>query len=201
MSSNRTSQEAGGEEEEDPFTSLLHLEEKYHAEGYALGVEDGARAGRIEGRTFGLEKGFEKFSALGQLGGRSAVWSARLESLQNSGGQGVLQLPPLKESERLRRQVERLCEVADRESLSTVNDEEGVNAFDDRLREANAKARLVGRMVGEREDLSAVEDAAPGTAKAGKQGNGGGEMEDFAGLRVPAAKRSGDVMGERRAFI
>lgn len=57
------------EEEDDILSSLLNLEDKYHAEGYAAGVSDGSRAGRIEGRTFGLEKGFEKFTELGRLGG------------------------------------------------------------------------------------------------------------------------------------
>ena len=186
----------------DPFDSLLNLEATYHAEGYALGASDGARAGRIEGRTFGLEKGFEKFAELGRLGGRAGVWGARLErhpprdgervgvseGEREGGGVG------LKGSERLRRQVARLRELSDPESLSTVNDEESVNAFDERLREARAKATLVGKMVGERDGDAASDALASGgeagAAKVkgkGKPAGGSKEMEDFAGL--PLAKK------------
>lgn len=64
--------------EEDPFDSLLNLEEKFYGDGYQLGVADGSRAGRIEGRAFGLEKAFEKFLPMGILHGRSTVWAGRL---------------------------------------------------------------------------------------------------------------------------
>lgn len=64
--------------EDDPFDSLLNLEEKFYDDGYQLGVADGSRAGRIEGRAFGLEKGFEKFLPMGILHGRSTVWAGRL---------------------------------------------------------------------------------------------------------------------------
>lgn len=175
----------------DPFDSLLNLESTYYAEGHALGASDGARAGRIEGRTFGLEKGFEKFAELGRLGGRAAVWDARLH-LQSSGTDEDAGGLAVKGSERLRRQVARLRELTDPESLSTVNDEESVNAFDERLREAKAKATLVGKMVGEKDgeagpDATAADDGASSAKKArGKQGRSR-EMEDFAGL--PLAKK------------
>jgi hypothetical protein len=63
---------------EDPFDSLLTLEDTLYTSAYAQGVQDGARAGRIEGRIFGLEKGFEKFAAMGVLHGRACVWGSRL---------------------------------------------------------------------------------------------------------------------------
>ena len=63
---------------EDLFDGLLELEEKFYGEGYSLGVEDGRRAGLVEGRLFGLEKGFEKYAAMGKLHGRSVVWAGRL---------------------------------------------------------------------------------------------------------------------------
>ncbi|TKA63174.1 hypothetical protein B0A49_07192, partial [Cryomyces minteri] len=62
----------------DPLDDVLSLEDKYYSEGHALGVSDGSRAGRIEGRIFGLEKGFEKFVAMGALGGRSTIWASRI---------------------------------------------------------------------------------------------------------------------------
>lgn len=70
------------EMEEDPFDSLLNLEEKFYDDGYQLGVADGSRAGRIEGRAFGLEKAFEKFLPMGVLHGRSTVWAGRLPNHQ-----------------------------------------------------------------------------------------------------------------------
>lgn len=71
--------------EDDPFDSVLDLEETYYQEGYDLGVADGSRAGRIEGRVFGIEKGFEKFAAMGMLHGRAAVWASRLPRKKEQG--------------------------------------------------------------------------------------------------------------------
>ena len=159
---------------DDLFSDILNLEDQYHAEGFSVGAVDGARAGRIEGRTFGLEKGFEKFAQLGRLGGRAAVWSARLDC------QGEVEL---KGSERLRRQVERLRELCDAESVSTVNDEESVNAFDERVRDAGAKGTLISKMVGEKDgDLDFGEAGDETKGKEGASRKGGGEMEDFVGL-------------------
>ncbi|MCJ1361557.1 hypothetical protein MMC16_000657 [Acarospora aff. strigata] len=68
--------------EEDPFDSVLNLEDQFYDDGYQLGVADGSRAGRIEGRVFGLEKGFEKYLAMGILHGRAAVWAGRLPNIR-----------------------------------------------------------------------------------------------------------------------
>lgn len=64
--------------EDDPFDSLFTLEDKFYKEGYDLGVSDGNRAGLIEGRLFGLEKGFEKHASMGKLYGRAVIWTGRL---------------------------------------------------------------------------------------------------------------------------
>ena len=64
--------------EHDPFDSLLALEDTFYKEGYDLGVSDGTRAGLIEGRLFGLEKGFEKYASMGKLYGRAVIWTGRL---------------------------------------------------------------------------------------------------------------------------
>jgi hypothetical protein len=68
----------------DPFDTLLTLEDTLYTDAYALGTKDGARAGRIEGRIFGLEKGFEKFASMGVLHGRACVWASRLPSSPGS---------------------------------------------------------------------------------------------------------------------
>lgn len=64
--------------EHDPFDSLLSLEDNFYKEGYDLGIADGNRAGLIEGRLFGLEKGFEKYASMGKLYGRAVIWTGRL---------------------------------------------------------------------------------------------------------------------------
>ncbi len=64
---------------EDLFDGLLELEGTFYNEGHSLGVEDGRRAGLVEGRFFGLEKGFEKYAAMGRFHGRSIVWAGRLQ--------------------------------------------------------------------------------------------------------------------------
>ena len=168
--------------EDDPFDSLLSLEETYYAEGLALGIADGERSGRIEGRLFGLEKGFEKFTAMGRLNGRAQVWTGRLASESGSGVE-------LKGSERLRKHVERLAELTDPESLETKNDEAAVSEFDERVAGAKAKATLIARIVGEVDDgqtgSGGAEDEVPRPASS--KTNPTGEMEDFTGLPAAAA--------------
>jgi hypothetical protein len=195
------------QQQEDPFDTLLSLESQYHAEGLALGIAEGTAAGRIEGRVFGLEKSFEKFIELGRLGGRATVWNARLpdqhrtstynaaddaeagklevgkeEASRSSVPSDVLGVLPGSGSERLVRHVKRLVELTDSDDVSRENSEDGVQDFDDRLREAKAKAVLVERLVGE----GGKENAGSGTAvkRAGVKSSGAksSEMEDFGGL-------------------
>lgn len=180
----------------DPFDSLLGLEDQYYTEGYNLGVEDGSRAGRIEGRIFGLEKGFEKYAAMGALMGRSAVWEARssekasvdsdntAESASDNERQSVA---PLAGGPRLEKHIERLSALTEAESLPMQNNEEAVNEFDDRFRDATSKATLISKIVGE--DSIDLDRAAPGDrgkaggtrgpAKTGSSGKGA-EIEDFS---------------------
>ena len=68
--------------EEDLFDDILGLEDRFYDEGYKLGVADGTQAGHIEGRLFGLEKGFEKYVSMGKLHGRTSVWASRLPHSQ-----------------------------------------------------------------------------------------------------------------------
>lgn len=178
----------------DPLESLLSLEEQYHHEGRALGVVEGEATGRIEGRVFGLEKSFEKFIELGKLGGRAAVWNSRLPKFDGDAAPSSVGLEVGKEgtglgplnggaSERLTRHVRRLVELTDQNDVSRENSEEGVQDFDDRLREAKAKAVLVERLAGEGKETSA--NGGPAVKRAGvksTQKSGGGEMEDFGGL-------------------
>lgn len=180
--------------DEDPFDTLLTLESQYHAEGRQLGITEGSLSGRIEGRVFGLEKSFEKFIELGRLGGRSAVWNARLPDAASTSSSQALEVGKDEPervlgvlsgsgSERLVRHVKRMAELTDSDDVSRENSEDGVQDFDDRLREAKAKAVLIERLVGEGKE-SAVAGGVMAVKRAGVKGNAAksSEMEDFGGL-------------------
>ncbi|KAK4966022.1 hypothetical protein LTR66_003875 [Elasticomyces elasticus] len=177
----------------DPFDSLLGLEDQYYAEGYKLGIADGSHGGRIEGRIFGLEKGFEKYAAMGVLAGRAAVWVARLQedadaennlSLGNSGltvpesppglltargdlvrrsldrgkeqlpersrdARGQPLIPSLSLNVRLDKHIQTLSALTEAGSLSKQNNEESVSDFDDRLKRADGKVKVIEKILGE----------------------------------------------------
>ena len=164
--------------EEDPFDTLLSLEDGFYKEGYDLGVSDGARAGLIEGRQFGLEKGFEKYTAMGKLHGRAMIWAGRLpgtrshvdvinkeatevnlaEALDSVAIQDYdaklyrpieQHAPPLPANPRLETHVRTLYALSEPGSLSTDNNEDAVSDFDDRLKRAEGKVKVVKKLIGE----------------------------------------------------
>ncbi|KAJ4415647.1 hypothetical protein N0V82_007208 [Gnomoniopsis sp. IMI 355080] len=142
----------------DPFDDIINLEEKFYSDGHKAGVADGARAGRIEGRSFGIEKGYEKFVEAGRLYGKAVVWANRLPQAQPQAPastepqqQQQQQLPALSGGggARLEKNVLTLHALVEPETLSTENSDEAVNDFDDRVKRAQGKARVVERQVGE----------------------------------------------------
>ncbi|KAL5324400.1 hypothetical protein ACEPPN_008945 [Leptodophora sp. 'Broadleaf-Isolate-01'] len=174
------------------FDEVLGLEEQFYRDGFNQGLEDGVQAGRIEGRTFGLEKGFEKYIESGRLYGKSIVWANRITHLQkratdadnsvygspsqilaassdNQSPQPV-QLPNLKilpENQRLTKHVKVLHALAESESLSTENSEEAVSDFDDRLKRAQGKAKIIERIVGESQGDGATGLSATSSTSGG----------------------------------
>lgn len=217
--------------EDDPFDSVLDLEETYYQEGYDLGVADGSRAGRIEGRVFGIEKGFEKFAAMGMLQGRAAVWASRLPRKKEQGKDnekkatiaqdevtsssleaspnnlmpttsegialvpvedGVVAsgLPPLAVNPRLERHIQTLFALVEPDTFSTENTEESVADFDDRLKRAGAKAKVIERIVGEGDVDTRQTDTSPSASgtkdrrvKVSRIEKTAGNMEDFGDRR------------------
>lgn len=155
--------------ETDPFDTLLTLEDQFYSEGHAEGLADGEAAGRAEGRQLGLERGFAKFAEAGRLQGRAIVWANRLRESSRPvvSGEGDAEgaapgagaesegasegriLPPLAHSARLAKHVSALYALAETESLSTENTDEAVDDFDDRLRRAQGRVKVIERMVGE----------------------------------------------------
>ena len=215
--------------EDDPFDSVLDLEETYYQEGYDLGVADGSRAGRIEGRVFGIEKGFEKFAAMGMLHGRAAVWASRLPRKKEHGKDnekkatitqdevtsssleaspynliptssealvlaedGVVAsgLPPLAVNPRLERHIKTLFALVEPDTFSTENTEESVADFDDRLKRAGAKAKVIERIVGEGDVDARQTDTSPSVSgtkdhrvKVSRIEKTADNMEDFGDRR------------------
>ncbi|PKS07749.1 hypothetical protein jhhlp_006357 [Lomentospora prolificans] len=157
---------------EDLFDGALTLEDDLYTRGYNQGYEDGKRAGKIEGRSFGMSKGFEKFSESGRLYSRAVVWANRLPSSATgsdrtnltsasgdseaqeavaesiSGEKPSLMLPPLPDNARLTKNVESVHALMEPGTLSTENSDEAVQDFDERLRKAQGKVRVIERAIG-----------------------------------------------------
>jgi len=174
--------------DQDPLDDLWSLEEQFYQEGHELGMADGSRSGRIEGRIFGLEKGFEKFAAMGALAGQCAVWEARMSKQINPGetkesSPNGIDVPALPENARLRKHFQTLSALAEAESLSMQNNEEAVTDFDDRLNRAEGKMKVIQSILGESGPGST--DTGSATRRTTKKSNNA-NMEDFA---VPQAMR------------
>jgi len=174
--------------ESNTFDEVLGLEEKFYDDGYRQGIADGVKAGRVEGRNFGLEKGFEKFVESGRLHGKSLVWANRIPHLQPklkhtreastdlksqhpepiSSPQG---LPPLPDNQRLVKHLKVIYALAESESLSTENTEEAVSDFDDRFKRAQAKAKVIERLLGDSKgELDGSEKVVKGNENIGDAG-------------------------------
>lgn len=156
----------------DPFDELLELENDYYKEGYDAGVADSTYAGMIEGKVFGIEKGYEKALQLGKLHGRALVWQHRFSPSKKDPGQGegssdtssastprpaeaqkldefVRSLGQLPDNVRLRRHVEALHTASDASTVLKDNSDDSVTEFDDRIAKANAKAKVIANIMGE----------------------------------------------------
>jgi Essential protein Yae1, N terminal len=163
---------------DDSLDDLLNLEENYYQEGYRLGEADGTHAGLVEGKLFGVEKGFEKAMDMGRLSGKAEVWRRRFtvmtaplphpapmsssskseistEQMQTEHALdawtalSVNGLPPLAANARLGKHIDSLLSATDSASLSTANSDEAVAEFDERLAKAKAKAKVISNIIGE----------------------------------------------------
>ena len=166
----------------DTFDSLLNIEDDYYEEGFKQGREDGIKQSRLEARVFGIEKGFEKFVEMGKLQAKAKIWDARLKTAKtasvagaNGGGEGGSQrLPPLPTSFRLEKHIRTLLELVDFNTLSTANTDEAVSEFDDRLKRALAKVKIIERMIGKSTDQPSSKVSSQ-AAQSQKNSN----IEDF----------------------
>jgi len=135
--------------DDDLFDDVLHVESRFHQEGYQEGLRDGAKHGLAEGRAFGLQKGFEKWLESGKLAGKSIVWANRLPSATQSSAaeSSGPKLPSLPNNARLDKNVHTLYSLVDPKTLSIDNSDAAVQDFDERLKKAQGKERIVSRVV------------------------------------------------------
>lgn len=140
----------------DPLDDVLDLEERFYQEGYQLGVKDGEQAGLVEGRSFGMQKGYEKFLESGRLASKAIVWANRLPQSSSS-----CTLPQLTKNARLEKNINTLYALVEPETLSTANTDEAVQDFDDRVKRAVGKAKIVERMAGGAKENPREETSTP----------------------------------------
>lgn len=146
---------------DDPFDDLLELEDEFFKEGYDAGVADSAYAGLIEGKVFGIEKGYEKALELGRLHGHALVWKRRMEDSQSdhterTGGKTSQPdtsttpvLPPLLENARLRKHIDALLALSDPSQLPKDNSDDAVADMDDRIAKSRSRVKMISGLVGE----------------------------------------------------
>lgn len=147
------------------------------AEGRQLGLERGflkfVESGRLQGRAIvWANRAGGQQRARGLLGsggkeGQGAAGGGRGDREGGGEGEGQRQgdgdedggeapqetrlLPPLPDNPRLAKHITTLYALAETESLSTENNDEAVDDFDDRLRRAQGRFKVIERMVGEGE--------------------------------------------------
>lgn len=147
----------------DPLEDVFNLEDGFYRQGYQQGLEDGEQAGRIEGRSFGMQKGFEKFLESGRLASKAIIWANRIPKTSSTASECECKLPPLPRNARLEKNISMLYALVEPDTLSTANTDEAVQDFDDRVKRAQGKLKVVERMVGEGSGASAKEPGSPST--------------------------------------
>ncbi|TQS33041.1 hypothetical protein Golomagni_06624 [Golovinomyces magnicellulatus] len=140
----------------DLFDDVLNVEGGFYDQGYQQGVEDGELAGKIEGRQFGMGTGFDKFLESGRLAGKATVWINRMpregtqqpeSSESDKMSQKQCSLPPLSANGRLEKNIRTMYALVEPETLSTSNTDEAVQDFDDRVKRAQGKAKVIEKTV------------------------------------------------------
>ncbi|KAK7208430.1 hypothetical protein BZA70DRAFT_287734 [Myxozyma melibiosi] len=172
--------------DDDLFDSLLNLESDFYQEGYNEGFADGVRSGTSEGMQFGLQTGFHRFLSVGIISGRCEIWkhakppltarSAPTSSPAASSSETIEVMsigPPETGGARATKQLQVLTDLVT--DIPIVNTEEAVEEFENRLKRAKARAKVVQRMLKDSVPLSYEEEVV----KVGGRGARGEEtIED-----------------------
>merc|ERR1711939_1262277 len=171
---------------DDLLGDLLSLEDGFYDEGFQAGVADSARAGHLEGKVFGIEKGYDKALELGKLNGRAYVWKYRQQDAKRVAtdeplragsddvtrssspiGEAFNAMTSLPKNSRLDKHVDGILALTDPDKVSTDNSDESVSQFEDSVAKAKAKAKMVA--------IAASEPLEAGSGPAAS-------IEDSAGL-------------------
>lgn len=164
---------------DDLLGGLLDLEEGFFKEGYEAGIADSEYAGTLEGKIFGIEKGYDKALELGKLHGRALVWLRRQQSTSkeaaeaskgnadevSSADSGTLHralnaMSDLPKNSRLKKNIETLISMSDPANVPNDNSDESVSLVEDAIAKSKAKAKMVATVTGESLDAGAASRAA-----------------------------------------
>ena len=192
---------------DDLLDSVLHLEEDSYQAGFDEGKADGAEAGYAEGLTFGIEKGYQKALEMGKLHGRALMLNACLSDpvsmsedtedqsvtasaiatssdmkmVNNADTPKISGLSTLPDNPRLKKHVETLLKLTDPNTLSAENSDEAVDDFDEKMKRAVAKAKIIDRLIAEPYGLTISGEATQGEAQPA---TGSGNIEELNNLAV-----------------
>ena len=193
---------------DDVLDSVLNLEEASYQAGFDEGKADGAEAGWAEGIGFGIEKGYEKALEMGKLHGRALMLNACLADpvlISNDAedqapiapavatthddskredddtAPKMPDLPTLPANPRLKKHVETLLKLTEPQTLSTDNSDEAVDQFDDRMKKAVAKAKIIDKLIAEPYNLTVSSGSGEQTSQSAA---GSGNIEELSNLAV-----------------
>ncbi|KAL2888890.1 DUF1715 domain-containing protein [Ceratocystis lukuohia] len=176
---------------DDIFEGAFNLEDEIYNKAYEEGHADGIWAGKVEGRSFGMAQGFDKFFEAGKLFSKAVVLGTRIaatppgtanhapdpstpaktpsaqdtttaptttagSAASTASEKTIPSLPPLQSNARLEKNIIALYDLMELDTLSTDNSDEAVNEFDDRLKRAQGKAKIIDRMLQNRPKNQAV---------------------------------------------
>lgn len=157
------------------FDELLGLEDSFYKEGYETGLADGAYAGHVEGKLFGIEKGYEKALELGKLHGRAIVWQIRLQHNESKSNLSThldpnqssfvsehLYESTLAKNSRVSKHIDGLLTATSQTNLAMDNSDTAVTEFDEKILRAQAKAKVVAAIAGESLQSDSPVDAGQG---------------------------------------
>jgi hypothetical protein len=168
---------------DDLLGDLLDLEDGFYKDGYDAGIVDSEYAGKLEGKIFGIEKGYDKALELGKLHGRALVWQRRQQGSSQNGVEPAKSAVPNRSSEsamvrqalgvmqglpktpRLEKNIKTLAALSGPENVPSDNSDESVSQVEDAIAKSKAKAKIIAIAAGESLDapaasLASIEDSA-----------------------------------------
>ena len=110
----------------------------------------------MQARLFGIEKGYEKFMEMGELQAKAWAWSDDIHVRLSNAQQEQKPVSSTDQSfasrDRIMKHMEILHTLLDPSTVSFENTDDAVSTFDDRLKRAHAKCKVITRLLGESAD-------------------------------------------------